>query len=375
MSSPLYDSRTIVRRPYVFGEVKGSVLVTLETTLDDVCAEVIVKKFKQDAAQFRAVYNGNTYSFVRVLDIPPTPSVTFSLWKEDTMRLFPTYQYSPHSTIQMIPPCILNPIMVPGVIYSPVINDKLYYAIPQGWKKCASGAGDGKEQFFQSASELLDGFDGIESVSLIGLYTNGNDKYGFIPAAFNMQTGAKCNISNFPKRKVPTPVQICQIMESVTDDTSIREIIKKRHPQLADKDEISVEQLSPDTHVFAEKKEFEMQFAQLPKKRQSVLIRKFGKLDKLSKSAFAELKGIVGREIIATSHEKLKELAEQTKANTKEAVVDLMDELKRMSGKVLIKDHAVAEGMVDYAAPYRKPTKEELLKEMKKSGELSSSSE
>ncbi len=359
-----------VRRcKYVFGEKTGDFYTSQSTTLES-AAHAIATHFKQDPKFFHSTLNGQTYTVCERDAIVPLSTVcTFASWASE---IGGSYLVDKFSYIKQRLPESMEALLFPGIIYSPLIVDRIYYGLPKDVVRIKEGNIHCLDFLFRALRILQKG--GIRKVNVAGLYARGED-CGFTPASVELSSSelsstpcskesinALINIFKKSKDFSPYYLQKCnnilsgneeptlpyeskvnlqtRLLSLSTDQYSnVASIVVRNHPNVKDLDEVDIELIS-----YAAIKEIHEYVGSLPDPAEPK-----GPAEPAEPKGPAEHKSKRSREGPKT-HEELKELAKKTKLGTVNALGVLTDELKRMSGKVVDTDHPV---MKDYGTEYK----------------------
>ncbi len=402
----------LVIRTYEYGEVKGSITLAESTPLD-IVGSSIVKRFQQDPMYFRTELKDGVYIVSEKMQMvaaaaPPLTGSTFADWKNAMQHQYPGHLFSPLNWVEMIPPLILTPIIVPNVVYSHRLDlGRFYYAVPRHYVRVKPNA-----TMLERATSILEGLDVIESVSMVGILGTSPEDCGFSPASFVFKSRvvAQPPPPSFTEsaeftESSPAFDEMMQlslrIMTIVNDDPNhgpIIEIVQRHQPTFSVDDELEIpgtfsKELLLEIEAYFIKKRNTLKesiIAKYGKRKFTALVKKFKIVDfatityatycqletevatlrPLATPAAAAAAPIVA--VLPKSHEELKALATKTKENTVGALGDLKDELTRMCGKVVQKDHIVLPSQ-DFGACYRAPTEESIRKEMELSSDSSDS--
>ncbi len=395
---PNVVAEDLVVRSYAYGEVKGSITLAPSTPLD-IVGNSIIKRFCQNPLYFRTELKDGVY-IVSEKEVP-TPAVpaavTFSEWKYIMQPQYPTYLFSALNSVETIPPIALSPIIVPNIIYSHRFdNGRYYYALPQQYRPIRPGI-----KFMERATEILDGYNGIASVSMvIGI---SEEECGYSPASFVFKEGAvlamgaaggvgsmvftessdftqSFGVVSNPAASPPdsTLIQkVYNVLNDFDDHSAVLNIIKQYQPSFDIlNDDLNIALLpvealiSIDTHFVKIRNDLKSRIiSRCGKRKLNTLMKqlKIVNFETIDCATFQKLEAVVAatapkkKKAVAPppvrhqSHEELKKVADQTVVNTNEALWTLQDELKRMAGRVVERDHIVNVASEDYGACYRAP--------------------
>jgi hypothetical protein len=373
---PKVLSEDLVVRSYEFGEVKGSITLAPSTPLNTVCKSIL-KRFHQDHVFFQTELKNGVYVVSEKMINSGSGPQNYSQWKAIMQQEHPDHFFSPLNTVPSIPPAMLDPIIVTNVIYSHLLEGRYYYALPRSFVTVRNYS----TVFIQRAIDILDGFNGLESVSSVGILGNGID-CGFSPASFTFREGVTfhwnapaASVAPIVKSEQSTEhadssliiaARIVPFFDGLKDMLPIVEIIKRNQPTLELTEELDAELLTTTTLL-----QLEAYFQKQREDLKQLILKQQGKrkLNALLKQHnFATMDNATLYKIEASvvriapsppTHTELKALAQVVKKNTADALVSLKDELRRLSGAVISKDHHVTP-IDDEGACYRMPTIESI---------------
>ena len=392
----------VVIRSYEFGEVKGSITLASSTPLDVVGSSIVKRFHHENVSYFRTELKDGVYVVSEKVHHPAAtaPAGTFIEWKNTMLPQYPNYLFSALNSVEMIPPLLLSSLIVPNVIYSHRLdNGRFYYAFPSQYVPIRLRSGCSK--LMQRAAAILDGYVGLQSVSMIGILGTSVEDCGFSPASFKFVDGA---VFHWGEAEVPPPPPLLESAESSSfilaprimalladypDHSPFVDILKRyQPPNFNFENEIDVGSLPmqalQEIEAYFIKKRADLKQSVLTvfgKRKLTALTKKYGDFASINYATFCEIAAIVSAapplptprtpSPPKLSHEELAVKAREVKANTAQALEELQDELKRSCGKVVRKDHIVSPS-ADVGACYRAPTEEEIRKQIAESSSSSS---
>jgi len=386
----------LVIRSYEFGEVKGSITLASSTPLDVVGSSIVKRFHHDDSSYFRTELKNGVYVVSEKVHLvnPPTTVNTFIEWKNAMLSQHPDYVFNALNSVEMIPPLLLSAIIVPNVIYSHRLdNGRFYYAVPIQYKPIRLS---GTSKLMQRAAEILDGYVGLQSVSMIGILGTSAEDCGFSPASFKFVDGAVFQwgppVATQPQPP-PAPftestscllaTRILALMSDYPDHSPFIGILKRYQPPNFDyeHDEVDIGSLPvqalQEIEAYFIKKRADLKQSVLQvlgKRKLTALTKKFGDFASINYATFCEIEKLIAAAPPPPppklSHEELPAKAREIKANIVEAIEELQNELKRSCGKVVRTDHIVTN---DVGACYKAPTEEEIRRQIADSSSSSSS--